>query len=559
MNVPPASTSGRPKDTVEKETKPPGQAASPPLGVVTEVYGISALIAINPKNAGGVRIGDLLSIHLGSGCVVGEVASLQRAQHTIAEVRFVATVEAESGVIVPGAKEIPGVGAHVERCDQEIAHALFEDRSSVGEAVVDEVLLDLAFAARDERFSVGLSPEKVFGRHVAIVGSSGGGKSCSVARLVEECSRHRAKVVLLDLTGEYESLEGDIIHTHLGISSRDSIQSAPVSLPFFQLTEADLVSILEPDNALQLFKLRAAIKTLKLLHLEPKLAADGVFPKAHREKRAYDQGMDDFKHDLQVPENLFDIYRLPLQIELECVDMYRSQAEIGLWGGINNEELAGCAGLIHRCDEILTRGDLGPIFLPHAAPSLINTLDTFLVDDNASVLRVSFEFLPSIHHVREIVANAIGRRMLDLGRRRVFMEQPALVVVDEAHQVLHESVSLFSRDFPLDTYRIIAKEGRKYGLTLCVSTQRPGDIPEDIMSQVGTFIVHRLVGITDRAIVERSTGTCDRELLDELPALAPGEALIVGSSFTRPLRVRMKLPERMPYSHGPNYQVSWKK
>lgn len=535
------------------------QGAPPPLGVVTEIRGAIAHLAINPKCAMSVKIGDLLSIDLGAAHLIAEVVSLQRAQHTVAEVKLVATVEKESGAITPGARELPGVGAHAGRCDLEIAQALLEDRARTGVDYEELLLLDLACAVRDESLNISLPPEKVFGRHVAVVGSSGGGKSCSVARLVEECSRHRSKVVLLDLTGEYEPLEGDIFHAHLGISNRESAHSSPVSLPFYQLTEADLVAILEPETPLQLFKLRSAIKTLKLLHLEPKLATEGVFPKAHKEKRLYDQAIDDYKHELQVPENLFDIYRLPLQIELECVDMYRSQVEVGFWGGINNAELAACAGLIHRCQEVLTRGDLGPIFLPHAAPSLITTLDTFLVDEAVSVLRVSFEFLPSTHHVREIVANAIGRRMLDLGRRRVFMEQPALLVVDEAHQVLHGATSEFVRDFPLDAYRIIAKEGRKYGLALCVSTQRPGDVPEDIMSQVGTFIVHRLVGSTDRQIVERATGACDKDMLEDLPALTPGEALIVGSAFSRPLRVRMKLPRCQPYSHGPNYQELWKK
>ena len=559
MNAPPASTPGRPKDPVEKSSKRPVHVAAPPLGVVTDVRGLNACIAINPRSASDVRIGDLLSIDVPRGGVVAEVVSLHRSQHSVAEVRLVATIDGEKRTITRGAAEIPGVGAHAERCDSEIAQALFEDRSEVGEREGELLLLDLASAARDESFTVALPPEKVFGRHVAIVGSSGGGKSCSVARIVEECAAHRSKVILLDLTGEYEPLEGPMFHAHLGVSNRDSVDSAPVSLPFFQLTEADLVAILEPETPLQLFKLRTALKTLKLLHLEPKLATEGVFPKAHKEKRLYDQALEDYKSELQVPENLFDIYRLPLQIELECVDMYRSQAEIGVWGGINNEELAGCAGLIHRCQEILTRGDLAPIFLPHAAPSLITTLDAFLLDETVSVLRVSFEFLPSIHQVREIVANAIGRRMLELGRRRVFMEQPALLVVDEAHQVLHGAVSEFARDFPLDAYRVIAKEGRKYGLALCVSTQRPGDVPEDIMSQIGTFLVHRLVGITDRAIVERATGACDKEMLEDLPSLAPGEALFLGSSFSRPLRVRMKLPTRLPYSHGPNYQALWKK
>jgi len=557
MSVPPASQSASSKDPVEKGNARPIQGASPPLGVVTEIRGFSASLAINPKCAMEVRIGDLLSIQVDGGSIVSEVTSLQRAQHTVAEVKFIATITGD--VITAGVKDLPGVGAHAGRCETQTSQALLEDRTHTGPNHADELLLDLACASRDESLNVAFPPEKIFGRHLAIVGSSGGGKSCSVARLVEECSHHRSKVILLDLTGEYESLEGSVIHAHLGVANRDAVESSAVSLPFFQLTEADLVAILEPENALQLFKLRAAIKTLKLLHLEPKLATDGVFPKAHKEKRLYDQAVDDYKHELQVPENLFDMYRLPLQIELECVDMYRSQGEIGFWGGINNMELAGCAGLIHRCEEILTRGDLGPIFLPHAAPSLITTLDTFLLDETVTTMRVSLEFLPSTHRVREIVANAIGRRMLELGRRRVFMEQPALLVVDEAHQVLHEMRSQFARDFPLDAYRIIAKEGRKYGLALCVSTQRPGDLPEDITSQVGTFIVHRLVGITDRAIVERATGACGKELLDDLPALTPGEAVLLGTSFTRPLRVRMKLPKRQPHSHGPNYQTLWKR
>jgi hypothetical protein len=149
--------------------------------------------------------------------------------------------------------------------------------------------------------------------------------------------------------------------------------------------------------------------------------------------------------------------------------------------------------------------------------------------------------------------------MLELGRRRVFMQRPSLLVLDEAHQVLHPTASQFVRDFPLDAYHIIAKEGRKYGLSLCVATQRPGDIPADILSQMGTFIVHRLVGSSDRAIVEWATGACDKAILDDLPSLTPGEAIILGSAFTRSLRVHIRLPDRQPYSHGPNYQTLWRK
>jgi hypothetical protein len=533
--------------------------ASLPLGVVTEIRAGVMLVGIQPALAPSLRIGELVIVNGVTMAIVGEIVSIQRAQHTHAEVKLLVSINSSTASISPGAREFPGIGAQVYRPPRDVVRAISEDRTSLKDGAVEEVRLHLAYSSRYDSLEVAFPPEKIIGRHLAVVGSSGGGKSCTVARLIEQCAMHRSKVILLDLTGEYETLEGPVFHVHLGTAHRDGPLSSATCLPFYELTEADLVAVLEPENALQLSKLQTAIRTLKLLHLEPKLGTDGVFPKAHKEKRLFDQAIDDFKHDLEVPQNLFDIYRLALQLELECVDIYRSQTETGFWGGINQDELAAISGLIHRTQEILTRGDLAAIFVPHAAPSLIAILDTFLSDDNVAVLRISCEFLPSIHHVREIVANAIGRRMLELGRRRVFMQRPSLLVLDEAHQVLHPTASQFVRDFPLDAYHIIAKEGRKYGLSLCVATQRPGDIPADILSQMGTFIVHRLVGSSDRAIVEWATGACDKAILDDLPSLTPGEAIILGSAFTRSLRVHIRLPDRQPYSHGPSYQTLWRK
>jgi hypothetical protein len=559
MNASPPSSSARKESPPDKVAQKRVDGAAVPLGIVTEIRGSLIIVAIQPAIASSIQIGELLIAPGVTMTIVGEVLSLQRSQHTHAHVKLIASIDTATQAVCPGARELPGVGAHVQRPPASVVQAILEDRRSLQAEVAEGVRLDLAQAQRYQGVDLAFSPERLIGRHLAVVGSSGGGKSCTVARLVEQCAVNRSKLILLDLTGEYETLQGPVFHVHLGKSHRDEILSAPTCLPFYELTEADLVAILEPDNTLQLSKMQAAMRSLKLLHLEAKLGTDGVFPKAHKEKRLYDQALDDYKHELQVPENLFDIYKLALQIELECVDVYRSQTETGFWGGINHQELAACSGLIHRTEEILTRGDLGAIFLPHTAPSLITTIETFLADESISVLRISFEFLPSIHHVREISANAIGRRLLDMGRQRVFMTQPLLLLVDEAHQVLHPTVSQFVRDFPLDAYHVIAKEGRKYGLSLCVATQRPGDIPEDILSQMGTFIVHRLVGSTDRAIVERATGACDKEMLEDLPSLTPGEAILVGSAFSRPLRVRIKMPVHPPYSHGPNYQSLWKR
>lgn len=558
MNASPPSSSARKEPPQEKVAQKRVDGAAPPLGIVTEMRGATLVVGIQPSLSASLQIGELLMAGGVTMTVVGEVVSIQRAQHTHAEIKIVASIENATDKICPGAREIPGVGTHVHRPPPHVVQAISEDRPTLKAEAADSIRIALAQSHRYSNLDLSFAPERLIGRHVAVVGSSGGGKSCTVARLIEECSRHRSKLILLDLTGEYEPLEGPIFHTHLGQATREDLISTSVCLPFYELTESDLVALLEPESNLQLLKLQSAMRTLKLLHLEPKLATEGVFPKAHKEKRLYEQSIDDYKHELEVPENLFDLYKLPLQIELECVDVYRSQTETGFWGGINHDDLAQCSPLIHRAGEIFTRGDLGAIFLPHTSPSLVTTIESFLSDESFGVLRISFEFLPLIHHIREIVANAIGRRLLDMGRQRLFMNQPVLLMVDEAHQVLHPSVSQFTRDFPLNAYHLIAKEGRKYGLSLAVATQRPGDIPEDILSQMGTFIVHRLVGMTDRAIVEKATGACDKATLEDLPTLTPGEAIIVGSSFSRPLRVMIKLPTKLPFSHGPNYQTLWK-
>ena len=444
MNSSPPSSSARKEPQTEKVAQKRVDGAALPLGIVTEIRGALVVAAIQPSLASSLQIGELLCAAGASMTVIGEVISLQRSQHTHAEIKLIASIEASTEAICPGARELPGVGAHLHRPPAHVVQAILEDRPSVRPDSVAEIRLELARSNRYEGVELAFAPERLIGRHLAVVGSSGGGKSCTVARLVEECASNRSKLMLLDLTGEYETLQGPVFHVHLGAAHREGLPSVPTSLPFFELTEADLVAILEPESNLQLSKLQAAMRSLKLLHLEPKLGTDGVFPKAHKEKRLYDQGLDDYKHELQVAENLFDIFKLAFQIELECVDVYRSQTETGFWGGINHEELAACSGLIHRTEEILTRGDLGAIFLPHTAPSLITTIENFLAEESITVLRISFEFLPSIHHVREIVANAIGRRLLDMGRQRFFMAQPVLLLVDEAHQVLHPTVSQFT-------------------------------------------------------------------------------------------------------------------
>ena len=99
------------------------------------------------------------------------------------------------------------------------------------------------------------------------------------------------------------------------------------------------------------------------------------------------------------------------------------------------------------------------------------------------------KYLPFSHSAREIVANAIGRHLLNLGRLRRFRLKPVFVFLDEAHQFLDKTLGDENTKYALDSFELIAKEGRKFCLNICIATQRPRDIPEGVISQMGTLIV----------------------------------------------------------------------
>lgn len=111
----------------------------------------------------------------------------------------------------------------------------------------------------------------------------------------------------------------------------------------------------------------------------------------------------------------------------------------------------------------------------------------------------------------------------------------------------------------LTAQSMIAKEGRKYGLTTGIATQRPRDVPTDVLSQLGTLFVHRLTNERDRETIERACGDLDRDAAAFIPSLGQGEAIIVGPELPAPLPILIDRPEKgqQPQSHGPRYQTYW--
>lgn len=170
---------------------------------------------------------------------------------------------------------------------------------------------------------------------------------------------------------------------------------------------------------------------------------------------------------------------------------------------------------------------------------------------------ISFKEVRFEHSTRELLLNIIGRYLLGIAREGRFRDAPIVVFLDEAHQFLGRTVGDEYGSVRLDSFGLIAKEGRKYGLTCVLATQRPRDVPQDVLSQLGTLIVHRLTNEQDRSTVEHACGDLDRAAAQFIPMLAPGEAIIIGPDLPTPLPLRMLRPTSPPDSKGPQFQSHW--
>lgn len=540
----------------------------------------SATLRLGESMPGG-QVGEFVFIECGAFAVLGRITGVKlperdrlavetelgkdREAHPVGNIQLLATLNLDSGKVICGIAEHPRLGSFVYSAPPSlIAHVAekFGPKVETGEKYVDaKVKLNIGTLPAANGLPIEVTPERVFGRHCAVLGTTGGGKSYTLARLLIECAKHKPRIILLDATGEYHTL-GDLAeHYYLGSPSKKPAGATEVVLPYEQLTELDLHALFQPSAKSQAPKFREAIRSLKLARAATELATGGLIIKANKSKAPFLAAMTRHAESVNEPHAAFDIAKLADQILCECVWLdggTKAAPDYSRFGG-ESGETGYCVTLVSRINAMLKSDALAPVLRPTGKTSLFSIFDSFLKHNAKPILRVSLEFVQFDYHARELIANALGRDLINRARKGEFADAPLLVFLDEAHQFLNRTLGDEDTAHRLDAFDVIAKEGRKYGLTICMATQRPRDIPDGVLSQMGTLIVHRLINDKDRDVVERAAGEIDRAAAAFLPTLAPGEAAIVGVDFPIPLTVQITMPEkdRRPQSEGPNFQKAW--
>ncbi|MGN7713675.1 ATP-binding protein [Agrobacterium radiobacter] len=474
----------------------------------------------------------------------------------IGKIQLLAAVEQRSNKLRRGLPDFPRIGDGVYLAEPSQLATLI--RNAV--ANEDELTLSIGRIDAADGVDVCLPPEKIFGRHCGVFGATGGGKSWTVATLVQQLKKAGGRAIVLDPTGEFADMgnvdEVFVFDAPAGAARR-------VHFPYRQITEDDLFSLFRPSGQSQGPRLREAIKSLKLvaaIAAAPQadvFVNNGLVEKAGRPRAPYFNALHAHAAQLHDPACDFDITNLAEQVKNECV-WASGQGNATAFGNTDQNSLGYCESLIARINTLLGSRELECIFETNGT-SLVTELRAFLADDSRDIAVISFKDVRFEHNTREILLNVIGRFLLAEARAGAFRMSPLVVFLDEAHQFLGRSVGDEHATVKLDSFGLIAKEGRKYGLTCVLATQRPKDIPQDVMSQLGTLFVHRLTNDQDRETVERACGDLDRGAAQFVPMLAPGEAVVIGPDIPAPVPLFIHPPEYPPNSRGPEFQSFWRR
>jgi uncharacterized protein len=539
------------------------------IGTIFDVGASSARAVLSDPASDSAEVGAFVVIKCAELVMFGritEVHSLQASESEpggrleggfVAAIELLTTMALDGDGAYRGIARFPHIGNPVYSAPPELLSWLFEC-SQIQELGSEPVMLNLT--SLTDGTEIGLTPERLFGRHCAVLGATGAGKSWTFARLVEEAARYSSKMILFDATGEFHTLSAGVRHVHIGSDPAEPESTAEVAVPYQTLTESDLFALFKPSGPTQAPKLRAAIKSLKLARV-PQLATRGVVLKAGKLKAPFETAYAARAREIEDPRANFEISALPAQIDAECVfpsGGFSSNPDPSRWGAPNEIERSNCVTLITRIEDMLQAPELACIFQPGDTKAIFDEIESFIDDRSERVLHVSLKHLPFAHDAREIVVNALGRHLLGLGRGGKFRDRPLLLLLDEAHHFLNKTLGDENTRYPLDSFELIAKEGRKLSLNIAIATQRPRDIPEGILSQMGTLIIHRLNNDRDREVVERASSEADRSAMAFVPGLGDGQAVIIGVDFPIPLAVQITKPEQKPDSRGPDYQAHWR-
>lgn len=504
------------------------------LGRVVCISGSQIIIVLDPDVCGAntnqeLRKGALVKMIGKTSAVLGIVTGLSipspdgisgSGEVLLGEIDLVGECSLDSSrKFRRGVSSHPPLGEFVYAATEEDLSSVYESSQSV--------MMEIGTVYQADDRPAMVSIDGLLGKHFTVVGTTGAGKSCAVALLMHRLldANAKAHILLLDPHSEYAAAFGD---------RAEVLSPSNLELPYWLLNADELAEVVTGGRR------------------DAEFASEGIailkeiVPQARKNYfRSGNPTISDsfITVDTPIPFTLREVMRV---ID-EHMGKLEKSAPLGPFRWLKNRL------------EIL-RADSRYAFMFGGM-----TLRDNMADILARIFRipvagkpitiVDLSGLPS--EVLNVVVSVLSRMTFDFAlwsRGAV----PILLVCEEAHRYAPADSKLGFEPTKQALARI-AKEGRKYGASLAIITQRPSEIDPTILSQCNTLIAFRMTNTRDQDIVRGIVTDSAFGLLDFLPSLGNGDVIIAGEAVTVPQRVRLDHlpPEKRPRSATATFSQSW--
>ncbi len=512
-----------------------------------------------------------------------------------------------------------------------------------------------------------LSPDKLFGRHLAVLGNTGSGKSCTVSGIIRwsleaaESSIGKspnARFIILDPNGEYKNafndMDVDIKYSCINFNKSEQVglKRKQLRVPGWMWTSQEWAGVLQASGKTQKPILREALRDLKASYDEVAATINVqnlemtiktylykllCFVKRSSASQEFITDKTNFGKTLEKHYQNIEYLITKLAIEKETIKEYLISLNVKIKEQIDTnkksfskngqiieyfdafplefidnliitltEQIENLGGLdecytvnedmpiefdlqylapymdlisqdtnseqyiefiIMRIKGLLNNTTISSVIGNQSGETLLGWINDFVSNQSSSkgqicIIDLSIVPLDIIHLVVSVIAR-ITFESLQRYRRYYSKELPTILVMEEAHTFIRKYTE-GSEDFSADKlcthiFERIAREGRKFGLGLVLSSQRPSELSQTVLSQCNSYILHRIVNDRDQELIRKLVPDNLGNLLDELPSLPTQKAIVLGTAVPLPtvVEIRDLALDKRPNSDDPEFWDVW--